>query len=53
MGGQISVPDIDTPTDEQKQEYISRISDNVNNVIDEFITTTDDELKREITDEKG
>jgi len=52
MGGQISVPDNDDPTDQEKEEYISRISDNVNNVTDILISRMDDELNREITDEK-
>lgn len=52
MRGHISVPDIDDPTDEEKREYISRISDNVTSVTEELISKFDRELTSEINDEK-
>ena len=50
--GVISVPDNDNPTDEEKQEYISRISDNVNREVVDIIRSFDSELTSEISDSK-
>lgn len=52
MSGTISVPDNDNPTDEEKQEYISRISDNVNREVVDIIRSFDSELTSEISDSK-
>ena len=52
MNGTISVPDNDNPTYEEKQEYISRISDNVNREVVNIIRSFDSELTSEISDSK-
>lgn len=52
MKGTISVPDNDDPTNEEKEEYISRISNNVNREVDDIISRFDNELTTEISDSK-
>lgn len=50
--GVISVPDNDDPTNEEKEEYISRISNNINREVDDIISRFDNELTTEISDSK-
>ena len=50
--GRISVPGIDNPTELDKEEYISRITVNVNNSVDDMMSTFEDEISSEISNSK-
>jgi len=52
MKGTISVPDNDDPTNEEKEEYISRITNNINREVDDIISRFDNELTSEISNSK-